>query len=271
MFPDLGPPSPVLPPRPLSIAEGIIPDRQVDVVMGEAEPDWSGEIARLDRQWGIRFRALDEQWNCRFVTLNRDWETRVTTFDRQWVELAGSMQRQLGTLRQTVESKVKANFGEALQAQLEVASAAHDESISNLRCDLMEYIDSVVDEAVLSQVENTSGCPCQIPGKCPCVRREPETRTPRRSKRSTQYVHSDESDLESTSWTSMYGSESTVRLGETGTHTSGPNLAIIRTQTPMSSTKGMGTIPLGHCVSVQLMPQGSTTGSIPAAGRRRDW
>ena len=61
MFPYLGPPSPVLPPQPLSIAEGIITDRQVEVEMDEAEPDWAGEIARLDRQWEIRFRALDDQ------------------------------------------------------------------------------------------------------------------------------------------------------------------------------------------------------------------
>ena len=61
MFPDLGPPSPVPTPRPLSIAEGIIADRQVDVVMDEADPDWAGEIARLDRQWENWFRALDEQ------------------------------------------------------------------------------------------------------------------------------------------------------------------------------------------------------------------
>ena len=89
----------------MSIAEGIIADRQVDVVMGEAEPDWAGKIARLDRQWEIRFRALDQQWNLRFVTFSQDWEARVTTFDRQWVELAGSLQRQL------VESRVKAHFG----------------------------------------------------------------------------------------------------------------------------------------------------------------
>ena len=177
MFPDLGPPSPVLAPRPLSIAEGIIADCQVDVVMDEADPDWAGEIARLDRRWENRFRALDEQWNLRFVTFSRDWEARVTTFDQQWVELAGSLQRQLGTLRQTVESRVKAHFGEALQAQLEVASATHDESISNLRCDLMEYIDTAVDATVLDQVEN-NGCPCQIPGECPCVGREPEAGTP---------------------------------------------------------------------------------------------
>ena len=86
MFPYLGPPSPVLPPQPLSIAEGIIAERQVDVEMDEAEPDWAGEIARLDRQWEIRFKALDEQWNLRLTTLNRDWEARVTTFDQQWVD-----------------------------------------------------------------------------------------------------------------------------------------------------------------------------------------
>ena len=45
MFPDLGPPSPDLTPRPLSIAEDIIADRQVDVQMDEAEPDWAGKIA----------------------------------------------------------------------------------------------------------------------------------------------------------------------------------------------------------------------------------
>ena len=57
MFPYL----PVQSPRQLSIAQGIIADRQVDVVMDEAEPNWADEIARLDRQWEIRFKALDDQ------------------------------------------------------------------------------------------------------------------------------------------------------------------------------------------------------------------
>ena len=69
----------------------------------------------------------------------------------------------------------------------------------------------------------------------------------------------------------VYVSRSAVRPMQTGTHTGGPKLAIIRTQTLRSSTKGMGTMPLGQCVSVQLMHQGSTTESIPAAGRRQDW
>ena len=51
----------------------------------------------------------------------------------------------------------------------------------------------------------------------------------------------------------VYVSRSAVRLMQTGTHTGGPKLAIIRTQTPRSSTKGMGTMPLAQCVSVQLM------------------
>ena len=140
MFPYL----PVQPPRQLSIAEGIIADRQVDVVMDEAEPNWADEIARLDRQWEIRFKALDDQWNHRLSNLTRDWDTRFSRFDRQWVEPAGSLQQQLSTLRQTVETKVKAHFGEALQAQLEVAAATHEEGISNLRCDLMEYINAAV-------------------------------------------------------------------------------------------------------------------------------
>ena len=61
MFPYL----PVQSPRQLSIAEGIMADRQVDVVMDEVEPNWAVEIARLDRQWEIGFKALDDQWNHR--------------------------------------------------------------------------------------------------------------------------------------------------------------------------------------------------------------
>ena len=89
---------------------------------------------------------------------------------------------------------MKAHFGEALQAQLEIAAATHEESISNLRYNLMEYIDA----AVLEQ-EGNNGCPCQIPGKCPCVRREPEAWTPQRSRRSSEYVRSEDSEFESTS------------------------------------------------------------------------
>ena len=48
MFPPL---SPVQSPRQLAIAEDIIANRQVDVVMDEVEPNWAAEIARLDRQW----------------------------------------------------------------------------------------------------------------------------------------------------------------------------------------------------------------------------
>ena len=58
----------------------------------------------------------------------------------------------------------------------------------------MEYLDA----AVLDQ-EGSNGCPCQIPGKCPCVRCEPEKRTPRRSRRSSEYVQSEDSELDSTS------------------------------------------------------------------------
>ena len=97
MFPALRPPSLVQSPRQLSIAEGIIADRQVDAVMDEAEPNWADEIARLDRQWEIRFRALDDQWNHRLSNLARDWDTRFSRFDRQWVELAGSLQQQLSS------------------------------------------------------------------------------------------------------------------------------------------------------------------------------
>ena len=96
MFPYL----PAQSPRQLSIAEGIITDRQVDVVMHEAEPDWAAEIARLDRQWDIRFTALEDQWNHRCSNLTRDWGSGFSKLDQQWVELAGSLQQQLSTLRQ---------------------------------------------------------------------------------------------------------------------------------------------------------------------------
>ena len=74
MFPYL----PAQSPRQLSIAEDIIADRQVDVVMDEAEPNWAAEIARLDRQWEIRFTALEDQWNHRFSNLTRDWGSRFS-------------------------------------------------------------------------------------------------------------------------------------------------------------------------------------------------
>ena len=62
--------------RQLSIAEDIIADRQVDVVMDEAEPNWAAEIARLDRQWEARFAALKDQWGQRLANLTRDWGSR---------------------------------------------------------------------------------------------------------------------------------------------------------------------------------------------------
>ena len=74
MFPYLGPPSPVLPPQPLPIVKTILAERPVEVEMNEVEPNWAGEIARLDRQWEDRFKTLDEQWTLRLVTLNRDLE-----------------------------------------------------------------------------------------------------------------------------------------------------------------------------------------------------
>ena len=69
----------------------------------------------------------------------------------------------MNTLRQTVETNVKAHFGEALQAQLEVASASYEEGISTPQHNLMEYLDAALIEG------GDKGCPCQIPGKCPCV------------------------------------------------------------------------------------------------------
>ena len=130
-------------------------------------------------------KTLGDQWALHLLTLNRDWEARFNTFDRHWRDLGGSLQSQLGGLRQNINSRVKTHFGEAIQAQLEVASAVHDESIAALRCNLMEYIDATVQREVLDQVQNVeSSCPCQIHGQCPCVRRETEPRTPRRSKRS---------------------------------------------------------------------------------------
>ena len=109
------------------------------------------------------------------------------------------MWSQLDGLGQNVECKVIRHFGEAFQAQLEVAESVHDENIAAIRCDLMAYINTTVKGEVLEQVEKKAGsnCPCQIPGQCPCVRREPEPRTPRRSRRPSkheQYIHSDESD-----------------------------------------------------------------------------
>ena len=78
MFPDLGPPSPDLPPQPLPsgcgpisfkgqqqplpIVKVIIAEREVDVEMDEVEPNWAAEMARGDRQWEDRLKALDEQW-----------------------------------------------------------------------------------------------------------------------------------------------------------------------------------------------------------------
>ena len=160
---------------------------------------------------------------------------------------------------------MKAHFGEALQAQLEVASASYEESISTLRYNLMEYIDAALIE------EGDKGCPCQIPGKCPCVRREPENRTPRRSRRSSEYVQSDDSEVDSRSSSRSVKITKCSPPNANRHRTSGQKLAITRTQTPTSSTKGMGTIPLAQCVSVQLMHQGSTTGSIPVDGRGLVW
>ena len=109
-------------------------------------------------------KTLDEQWAFHLSNLNRDAEARFRTFDRQWRDLGGSLQSQLAGLRQNVKSRVKTHFGEAIQAQLEVASAMHDEGIASLRNDLMGYINAVVESEVLEQLENAgSGCPCQIP------------------------------------------------------------------------------------------------------------
>ena len=69
MFPYL----PAQSPRQLSIAEDIIADRQVDVVMDEAEPNWAAEIARLDRRWEAWFAALEDQWDQRLANLTRAW------------------------------------------------------------------------------------------------------------------------------------------------------------------------------------------------------
>ena len=79
MFPPL---SPVQSPRRLAIAEDIIANRQVDVLMDEEEPNWAAEIARLDRQWEARFAALQEQWGQRLVNLNRDWGFQFSKLDR---------------------------------------------------------------------------------------------------------------------------------------------------------------------------------------------
>ena len=57
IFPPL---SPVQSPRQLAIAEDIIANRQVDVVMDEVRPNWAAEIARLDRQWEARLAALEK-------------------------------------------------------------------------------------------------------------------------------------------------------------------------------------------------------------------
>ena len=53
---------------------------------------------------------------------------------------------------------MKAHFGEALQAQLEVASASYEEGISTLQNNLMEHVDAALIE------EGDKGCPCQKPG-----------------------------------------------------------------------------------------------------------
>ena len=95
MFPYL----PIQSPRQVAIAEDIIANRQVDVVMEEVEPDWASEIARLDRRWEARFAALEEQWGQRLTNLNRDWRFQFSKLDQQWVELGGVLQQRMNTLR----------------------------------------------------------------------------------------------------------------------------------------------------------------------------
>ena len=48
MFPDLGPPSPDLPPHPLSIVKTIIAERVVDVEMDEVEPNWAAGSGKTE-------------------------------------------------------------------------------------------------------------------------------------------------------------------------------------------------------------------------------
>ena len=142
MVEDMFPYLPLQP--PLAIVEDIIASRPVDVDMEEVEPNWASEIARRDRQWEARFTAFEEQWNTHLRNINRDWRYQFDAVDKQWVSLGGKLQQQMHELRQTVETNVKAHFGEALQAQLEVASASHEESISALQHNLMEYVDAAL-------------------------------------------------------------------------------------------------------------------------------
>ena len=142
MFPDLGPPSPALPPQPLPIVKTIVVERGVDVEIDEVEPNWAAELARRDRQREDRVRELDDQLARHLAPLYRECEDRYRAFEQRWTDRGESFWAQLDGLGRQVEDRVKRHFGASIQAQLGVASAMHDESISSLRCKLVEYIDT---------------------------------------------------------------------------------------------------------------------------------